>query len=69
MEQIRIIKILYLFLLLILLGFATAVSLAFPALTSYTFAIAIGVHSLFMLVLFFMFIKNDTKVGTNEPTE
>lgn len=68
MEQIKIVKILYIFSLLILLGFATSATLAFPDVANYAYSIAICIHSCFILVLFFMYIKNDKKVETDEPT-
>jgi len=69
MEQIKIIKILCIFLLLIVLGFATAITLAFPDLAKYAYSAALGVHSFFMLILFIMYIKDDTKVEPNEPAK
>jgi len=66
MEQFKVIALLYIFLLLIALGFAFAVSLAFPAVSNYAFAITIALHSISMLLFFIKYTKDEELGETNE---
>lgn len=57
MQTFEYLKALYIFLLFVLLGIATSVSLAFPDTTRYAYAAAILVHSIAMLIIFIQDIR------------
>jgi len=59
MEHFKAIFITYVFLLLIALGFAFAVSLSFESITKYAFSVAIFIHSIAMLALFILIMNQD----------
>lgn len=59
MKHSKVIFTTYIFLLLILLGLAFAVSLSFPTIENYAFSIAIAVHSIAMLILSVLIILQD----------
>ena len=69
MEHFKVIFITYFFLLLIALGFASAVSLSFESIWKYAFSAAILIHSIAMLVLFVLIMNQpvpEIKEGDDE---
>ena len=52
MQTFIYLKALYIFLAVVFLGIASAVSLAFPSVMNYAYASAIFLHSIIMLYIF-----------------